>query len=92
MNRHISGIGHKRKSTPERMTVGGKKVKIDKCTEERVRLQESGDYCKMCYAGMKNRNMTAKQKVKKSNKSKMGCGWYQVLICETCWPDYEHTL
>ena len=74
------------------MSVGGKKVKMNTCTEERVKLQESGDQCKMCYAGMKNSNMTAKQKVKESNKSKMGCGWCQVLICETCWPDYEHTL
>ena len=51
------------------MSVGGKKVKIDNYREERVRLQESGDYCKMCYAGMTNSNMTAKQKVKESNKS-----------------------
>ena len=35
------------------MSVGGKKVKMDTCTEERVKLQEFGDYCKMYYAGMK---------------------------------------
>ena len=43
MNMHTSGIDHKRKSTPEHMRVGGKKVKMDMYTNERVKLQESGD-------------------------------------------------
>ena len=74
------------------MSVAGKKVKIDKCTEERVTLQKGGCYCRMCYAGLKDLNLTKAEKRKKANKSTMGCGWCKVLVCGDCWKSYDHTL
>lgn len=77
---------------PDRISIGGKKVKVSGCTEERVTIKKAGDYCRMCYAGMKDSGKNNKQKRKGCNKTTKGCGWCKVLICEECWKDYDHTL
>ena len=96
INGYTSGIAHAGdKCTPDRMSIGGKKVKVDKCTEERVTLlkyEKLSDYCRMCYAGFKENGMNAKEKRNAANKSSKKCGYCKVLICEECWKDYDHNL
>ncbi len=68
------------------------KRKTKKCTEERVQVQASGDYCKMCYNGMTDKKLTFKEKRTLCNKTNMGCGKCEVLVCEKCWKTYDHTI
>ena len=91
VNGHTTGIAHVK--SKEEISVEyrcGKRAKTTECTEDRVDLGiGSGAYCKMCYRTVKNderfKHLTTKQKQKKCNTSRQGCGQCKEAICDRCW-------
>jgi hypothetical protein len=90
-NGHTSGACRKRDREYTVAFKCGKQQRTKKCKTERVTIATSGDYCRQCYK-KKPKDMPCDKKKKECNKSKMGCGSCQVLVCSECWPEFTHGL
>ena len=64
----------------------GTKTRTDGCSDKRVRLFESGDYCRMCYRKQCG-NVTAGTKKMLCKTSGMGCPSCSEPICKACWEE-----
>jgi hypothetical protein len=73
----------------------GKRVRRRGCSDERIRIMQNSDYCRMCYRnhpGVDDQGtaMTSKQISKAVKQSSMGRTICKQPICKACWPAYDH--
>ncbi len=59
----------------------------DDCTNDRVSLGMTGQYCRMCYRKQLSTKLFASVKVKRCKTSAMGCARCQEPICKECWAE-----
>ena len=62
----------------------GKRVTTTGCTEDRVNLSVGSGHCKMCYRNQSN-ELSAPNKRKNCNSSRLGCPVCKETICGDCW-------
>ena len=63
INGYTSGIAHKKRARVSVEYKCNTRMKTDKCSEERVNLNNGCDYCKMCFR-MRDVGLTVTQKRK----------------------------
>jgi hypothetical protein len=73
----------------------GKRVRRSGCSDERLQIMTSSDYCCLCYRNhpgvdAEGTAMTSKQIKKACKQSSMGCTIYKEPICKACWPAFDH--
>ena len=73
-----------------------KKMKVDKCSKDAVKIKGYGNYCRMCYNKLKGNKKYDKLKGRKKCSAKkkdcnwtwLGCADCEQPICPECWPEY----
>ena len=66
----------------------GTRLKINRCTGERVNLGlKSGRYCGMCYRKQVSTELKAKERKGRCRTSSLGCAICKQPICMECWKE-----
>ena len=97
LNGFTNGIAHKKQNQTVIHYKCGKRLRVRGCTSVRVRVRNSGEYCRQCYKNHSGidedgNKLNKSQKKKQCNKSYLGCGSCLQPICESCWPTYDHCV
>eukprot|EP00956_Cyclotella_meneghiniana_P035911 scaffold119336_cov63-Cyclotella_meneghiniana.AAC.1 len=97
MNGLTNGVAHKVQSQTVIHYKCGKRLRVRGCTNVRVKVRNSGEYCRVCYKNhpgvdANGNKLNKSEKKKECYKSYLGCGNCLQPVCESCWPTYDHCV